>query len=140
MGVNILKYIYFDKRKGNYVLTKRVLGKKYNFGSYKSLKECKTARDYFQKNGWGNCLNERLKFSYTKHDNINWLKSKRVWQIRKTINGKSTIFGHFKDYDAALNRVESLEKVNWDAQLLFKLRNKDEDILTECPRCGRAFA
>lgn len=135
-----MKYIYFDKRKGNYVITKRVDGKKYNFGSYKSLKECEKARDYFEEHGWGNCLNERLKFSYTKHDNITWLKSKRVWQIRKTINAKSTIFGHFKDYDAALNAVESLEKVNWNTQLLSELNNNTKDDITECPRCGRAFA
>ena len=113
-----MKYIYFDKRKGNYVITKRVDGKKYNFGSYKSLKECEKARDYFEEHGWGNCLNERLKFSYTKHDNITWLKSKRV----------------------ALNMVESLEKVNWNTQLLSELNNNTKDSIGECPRCGRAFA
>ena len=127
-----MKYIYFDKRKGTYVLTKKVMNKPYNFGSYKSLEDALKARDYFEKNGWGKCLNERLKFSYRKHKYIVWLKNRRVWQIRKTINGKLTIFGQFKTFDEAEKEVEVLKKYNWDIQAVCDLSTENKEI-TECP-------
>ena len=133
-----MKYIYFDKRKGTYVLTKKVMNKPYNFGSYKSLEDALKARDYFEKNGWGKCLNERLKFSYRKHKYIVWLKNRRVWQIRKTINGELTIFGQFKTFDEAEKEVEVLKKYNWDIQAVCDLSTENKEI-TECPRCGRGF-
>ena len=133
-----MKYIYFDKRKGTYVLTKKVMNKPYNFGSYKSLEDALKARDYFEKNGWGKCLNERLKFSYRKPKYMVWLKNRRVWQIRKTINGKLTIFGQFKTFDEAEKEVEVLKKYNWDIQAVCDLSTENKEI-TECPRCGRWF-
>ena len=133
-----MKYIFFDKRKGTYVLTKKVMNKPYNFGSYKSLEDALKARDYFEKNGWGNCLNERLKFTYRKPKYIVWLKNRRVWQIRKTINGKLIIFGQFKTFDEAEKEVEILKKYNWDIQAVCDLGTENQEI-TECPRCGRGF-
>ena len=133
-----MKYIYFDKRKGTYVLTKKVMNKPYNFGSYKSLEDARKARDYFEENGWGKCLNERLKFTYKKPKYIIWLKSRRVWQIRKRINGKVTIFGQFKTFEEAEEEVRVLKKYDWNLQDVCDLSTDNNDII-ECPRCNRSF-
>lgn len=109
-----MKYIHFDKRYNVYVLTKRVMNKNYNFGSYISLNDAKKARDYFEKKGWGKCLDERLKFSYKKPQYIIWLESRKVYQIRKRINGKLKIFGQFKTLEEAKREVEIFKKYNWD--------------------------
>ena len=132
-GIPNSKLIYFDKRNGNYIITKTISGNKYNFGSYKSLEDARNARDYFEKNGWVNCLDERLKFTCKKPTYIIWLKSRRVWQIRKRINGKCEIFGQFKNYDDAVDEVELLKEVNWDWEDLCSLKTPKP--ITECPRC-----
>lgn len=136
-GIPDSKLIYFDKRKGTYVITKNIFGKKYNFGTYKSLKDAREARNYFEENGWLNCLDERLKFTYKKPKYIIWLKNRRVWQIRKWINGKYEIFGQFKNYDDAVEEVELLKEVNWDWEALCSLKTPKSVI--ECPRCGRSY-
>ena len=133
-----MKYIHFDKRKGTYVLTKKVMNKPYNFGSYKSLEDARKARAYFEKNGWGKCLNERLKFSYKKPSYIVWLKNRRVYQIRKTTNGKLTIYGQFKSIEEAEEEVELLKKYDWNIQALCDLSTENKEI-TECQRCGRSL-
>ena len=102
-------------------LSKRIKSKVYNFGSYKSLEKAKRARKYFQTKGWDNCLNERLKFTCKKPKYIIYLKNKRVYQIRKKINGELIIFGQFKDYNEAEKEVELLIKSDWDFQVLCDL-------------------
>ena len=134
----IMKYIFFDKRKGTYVLTKKVMGKAYNFGSYKSLEDARKARAYFEKNGWGKCLNERLKFTYNKPSYIVWLKSRKVYQIRKVIDGGLTIYGQFKTINEAEQEVELLKKYDWDIQALCDLSSDNKEIV-ECLRCGKEF-
>ena len=137
-GIPDSKYIFFDKRVGTYVITKKVMGNDYNFGSYKSLEDAKKARTYFEKNGWSKCLNERLKFSYKQPKYLIWLKSREVWQIRKKINGKLIIFGQFKRIEDAEEEVKLLKKVNWDIQSLCDL-SSDGDEFTECLRHNRSF-
>jgi len=137
-GIPDSKYIFFDKRVGTYVITKKVKGNDYNFGSYKSLEDAKKARNYFEKNGWSNCLNERLKFSYKQPKYLIWLKSREVWQIRKKINGKLIIFGQFKRIEDAEEEVKLLKKVNWDIQSLCDLSSDGEEF-TECLRHNRSF-
>ena len=132
------KYIFFDKRKGTWVITKKVMNKPYNFGSYKSLEDAKKARNYFEKNGWSKCLNERLKFSYKQPKYLVWIASRKVWQIRKRINGKIVIFGQFKKIEDAEDEVRLLKKVNWDIQDLCDLKT-DGNQITECLRCGRSL-
>lgn len=137
-GVPDSKYISFDKRKGTWRVHKKVLGKGYNFGSYKSLEDARKARNYFEKNGWGKCLDERLKFSYKQPSYLVWLKNRRVWQIRKKVNGKLTIFGQFKKIEDAEEEVKLLKKYDWDIQALCDLSSENKEI-TECPRCGRSY-
>ena len=108
------KLIYFDKRYGVYVVAKRINGKNYNFGSYKSLEDAVKARDYFEAKGWNNCLDERLKFTSKKPKYIVWLKNREVYQIRKKINGKLIIFGQFKTFEEAKKEVEIFKKYDWD--------------------------
>lgn len=124
------KYIYFDKRNGTYVITKRVMNKPYNFGSYKSLEDAKQARNYFENNGWGKCLDERLKFSYKQPEYLVWIKSKKVWQIRKKINGKLVIFGQFKRIEDAEDEVKLLKKWNWNIQDICDLQVEGTHMFT----------
>ena len=109
-----MKYISFDKRWRTYVIYKKIKGKQYNFGSYNSLEDAKNARDYFEKEGWENCIHKRLQFTNVS----NLEKSNGKWTIVKQSKGKRTTYGRFDSYEEAAYERDLLKQCGWDIDAL----------------------
>ena len=126
------KYKFIQKTGKSYTIIKRVNGKQYSFGSYVRLSEALKMRDYFESEGWENCLDERLVHSTPSH-------------IRKTDSGKYQIikqygnnnnrsrdsFGVFNSKKEAEIEVRKLRRYCWDIDALcdgIDERNNNEAI------------
>ena len=99
---------YISKRKGSYVILKKVNRVTCFFGTYKTLEKARRIRDYFERTGWN--LNERLWFS----DTLYVSKNKGKYVIRKTIDGKRVWFSQWNDRETAIEEANLLKKCNWD--------------------------
>lgn len=120
-GIKGTKYIHQNNRCGTFIITKKINGKETNFGSYSTLKEAIKWRNYFQKEGWGKCYDERLAYSTNPPKYITYIKERKLYRIQKTIDGKKEYFGHFKNYSDAIEEVELLKKYDWDLQTVCDL-------------------
>ena len=107
---------YIQCTGNNYSIRKWLNGKNAYFGSYPTLSEAKRMVKYFEKKGWENCLNERLR--YTNVSNIIFDKRIKKFVIVKMINKKIIRFGTFNDYETAEKEVKLLKKCNWDIDAL----------------------
>lgn len=110
-----LKYIDWTK-DGFIRLRKSIDGKVYNFGSYKSLGEAMKMRDYFEREGWRECLSERLKYS-TKPKYWTYTKTGKYIPQRR-INGKIVYGCICNSLDECLAEVELLNECGWDLDAL----------------------
>jgi hypothetical protein len=110
---------FIRKNGHNWRIDKCIDGKKYYFGAHSSIEEAINARDYFEKKGWENCLNERLKHgNRPKYISGN---PKRGYEVRKIINGECNHFGVFSDLETAKQEVEACKKAEWDYETLCNL-------------------
>ena len=97
---------------GGYEIRKEINHHRYFFGTYDTLEEAITAREYFVENGWK--LNERLIFS--KVANIQEKDGK--FHIVKRIDGKLEYFGVFYNLEDAKKEVKLLRRSGWDYDAL----------------------
>lgn len=118
-----MKHIHFDKRHGTYVLNKKIYGKTYNFGTYDTLDLARIARDYFEKEGWVDNLENRLMFTKTK----NIEKHGNKWVIAKQIDGCKHTFGRFNTYAEAVAERDLLKRNQWSWDLICEEDEREDD-------------
>lgn len=102
-----LKYI--QKKKGSYVIEKRINGKLKYFKGSKSLKEVVEYRDKLIENNWDY---ERLRIEELEDTRYIYPIGKS-FQLKKCVNGKSRHFGMFKTLEEAIKARDELIKNNW---------------------------
>ena len=105
---------------GRYEICKEINHRKYSFGSYDTLEEAITARDYFVKTGWK--INERKIFSKASHIR----KKEGKFYIVKVIDGKQEYFGVFNNLEDAKEEVKLLRKSDWDYDALESFDETDK--------------
>lgn len=93
------------------MVSKKIKGKCYSFGTYDTLEEAIITRQYFENHNWD--LSERLIFS--KNSFIHYYNGK--YHVNKTRNGKKTSFGVFDNYNDAKYQVILCKRFGWDVRL-----------------------
>lgn len=62
----MVKYCYWDSKNEIFHIRKRVRGRITNFGTYKTLEECRLAVKLFEESGWKKEDNWRIKYEVKK--------------------------------------------------------------------------
>lgn len=103
------RHVHKDPHTGLWVITKKIGGKTYTFGEYKTFTKARDERDKIEQKGWIETLGDRYESSfknYTELPNGNYL-------VFKTIGGRKRYFGTYPSEDEAEKRVEELKNNGW---------------------------
>lgn len=113
------KFILKNNR-GHYTVQKKVNGKIVYFGTYKSLRDAKFARDYFEENNWDAHKkknlqeelpsNKRREFGKYIHQDRNTGK----YLLQKHINRKLIYFGSYSNLEDTIKAREYFESTGWN--------------------------
>lgn len=109
------KYIIFANNY--YRVHKSVKGKKRNFGSFENIENACNLRDLLIKNDWDDSRIPKKYFS--DHSNSRGKYGKNIlfvnnyYKVYKTINGKKSFFGSFKDKNNAIVLRDLLVENGW---------------------------
>ncbi|MBQ6220121.1 MAG: hypothetical protein IJH63_10290 [Methanobrevibacter sp.] len=114
------KYIHFDKT--GYNIIKSINGKDECFGTYNTLDEAITARDYLREHNWEqeNNESEPVKVPVKERPKRYVYEVKGVYYIRKKIDDEVITFGHYESLEEAMTARDYFEEHNWDPEDISK--------------------
>ena len=101
---------YIRKRNGLYYIQKHINGELKCFKGSKSLKEAVEIRDKLIENNW----RDNGQLGITELDDTRYIYSiGNSFQLKKSVNGKSKLFGSFKTLEEAIKARDKLIKNKW---------------------------
>lgn len=105
---------HIHKSSRGYDVINRIDGYLYNFGSFESLEDAISFRDYLEENNWVISHEEDNDFEEEKYDEFIFLKNDGKYYLKNEIDGEMRIFGIFSNpLDAIATRLDCI-KNNWD--------------------------
>lgn len=108
--------ISFNKRDNVYTICKSINGKNKFFGEYPTLIIALMVKDYLESKNWGIKPEEKSLNTNAKY--YTYSKDKKLYEVRKFINGQFYSFGYYKTEEEAKFIVEGLKKANWNVDNL----------------------
>ncbi len=123
------KYIT-QASNGHYRVAKKINGKQIQFGTYDKLETAVYYRDYFQRKGWVNCINERNNYTDTNHRRthdytLRYIsKSGPHYRIDKELDKTKYNFGTYDTLEEAIFFRDYFEENNWPLDERLKYTNK----------------
>ncbi len=120
---------HINKSPRGYEVVNRIDGYLYNFGSFESLEEAISFRDYLEENNWEIGFEEE-NLEEEKFDEYVFLKEDGKYYLKNDIDGVTRIFGIFDNpLDAIAARLDCI-KNNWDSTSIIEeeyLKNPNID-------------
>jgi hypothetical protein len=118
-----IKNYCYNKKTGDYIVTKKINGKVKRFGHYDTEEEAKMMVEELREVDWDiNKLNfiTRKKIMPDKPEPKYYIYNKEdgTYTVQKNIKGKNIYFGRYETEDEAKMIVEELKKVNWNKNRL----------------------